>query len=616
MPQEIYNEGRVVGLSAWELFLRNALANNVPEEEIPDENKWLLSMLGSGASMILKLAAPISAGIYDFELPQDSNLAAAGVITASPFMGECEYDLSGWATKVTSYSPIIQNDSSHSPTAGQNPEVPFDSSYLGKDYKDCVAEFTKITDGIVYLKSANWIPTQDGDPEKDIDPDFNNSSAVVRLCIGSDISHDVSILLTGFNNKRIFQGLSGFAVEESGYSKFGSTDTDNNDWANGGMLGPEIFPWASKIIFCVPNSALSAINSLERTIPSDAVYTIPSGGLNIDGIHINENAVSGEISSNPIVDFNSINLNDYYTEHSASFTKSPAIAESITNFAIGSTDAVNELVAWYPGMSAAQISTEASAASPSNANFFPPALYAAQIDSTGTKSLIPLDTAAPGTVKYFKTTTEAYNYKQLLPYNCSIYHDTTTDNFSFATNSSNPVDWPGTARLNMANAPEGQLFVGSQGTKFVALSNANGTDYDTSGSTTMPIVVGTGPFSWNNLLTALSTGACIDVYGNRFRAFANEIQMNNTVGHQTPANKIDDIGSDSFTLKPGTSAEVGVTSNLGSDNVKYATMDNGTTLAVGKDFIMFGNGLKLYISDTEPTDAAADIPIGSIGIGW
>ena len=85
MAQEIYNEGRVVGLSAWEIYVKNALSDGVLPENIPDERHWLSNMIGSGASMILKVPTGTTEGVHDYVLPSGSELAAAGVIVASPF---------------------------------------------------------------------------------------------------------------------------------------------------------------------------------------------------------------------------------------------------------------------------------------------------------------------------------------------------------------------------------------------------------------------------------------------------------------------------------------------------------------------------------------------------
>ena len=313
MAQEILNEGRVVGLSAWELYMREALGEGVSPDKIPSEREWLSSMIGSGASMVLRIPSGTAKGVQEFDLPSNSDLSAAGVIIANPFMGTCDWDSSNWAKKITSYSSLIQNNSTDSPSADGS-DVPYNSNYSEQECASIVSQFMKITDGIVYTKNASWISTG-STPQKDIDPNFNESSAVVRLYIDADITSDTYVLLTGFTNKRVLQGLSGHAVLEGGVSKGGSTDILNNDWADGGMLGPEIFPWASKIVFSVPSSAYRIASSLIRTIPSDSTYTIPSGGLTIDGIKINENAIDGDVRPSSVIDYNAINLTDYYVAH-------------------------------------------------------------------------------------------------------------------------------------------------------------------------------------------------------------------------------------------------------------------------------------------------------------
>ena len=50
----IYNEGRVVGASAYEIYVRNFYAND-PNSTPPTERTWLANMFGSGSAMILKI---------------------------------------------------------------------------------------------------------------------------------------------------------------------------------------------------------------------------------------------------------------------------------------------------------------------------------------------------------------------------------------------------------------------------------------------------------------------------------------------------------------------------------------------------------------------------------
>lgn len=704
MAQEIYNEGRVVGLSAWELFKRQALGNGVPEEDIPNEHQWLTAMIGAGSSMILKISAndPVVSepGVHDFELPRGSNLSAAGVIIANPFVGDCEWDSSpnsqSWAKKVNSYGPLIQNDLGASPTSGN---VPYSGAYLDT-LKSSISEFIKVTDGIVYTKGATWIEravndtasyigtgsqtifpfeateqvisvaavtingtteenytldntqvpntitfteappenstitveyrrVSDGDPAKDINPDFNNSTTVVRLYFDTKITKDFCILFTGFTNKRILQGVSGYAgVGEDGYSIGGSADTDFNNWENGGMLGPEIFPWSSKIVFSVPSLAYNMAITLARTIPLDSsgeppVYTFDDGDLSIAGIAIKQNSVYdpnlpeiGTIKPSSIIDFNSINLIDYYNQH-YSLSDRPILRELAINVALGINDSYNEIVAWYPGMDAAQIETELNRNPQSNANFFPPAIYAAQVTSSGEQSLVPLDVAAPGTVKGFTNATQAYNYKQLMTNNFALYQNTTTNNISFVIgNDPDPNTWLGLAKLEYLTAPKAKITAGENMAKFVALTRADGTDYSTAGTSNEVITVGpTGNLSWDNLLNSLSQDKKIDVLGDRLHKVGTELHNTNKVGIDAN-NNISEIGSDTFTIRANAVADkVSITSAAGDNgNAKYVQFQTGSTVEVGTNFIKFSNGKKLYISPTDP--GTANVPEGSIGIGW
>jgi hypothetical protein len=692
MPQEIYNEGRVVGLSAWEIFLRNSLGNGVPENEIPDENKWLASMIGSGASMILRVPQGTAAGIKDFPLPQGSNLSAAGLIVANPFIGTCSWDETNtWANKVISYGPLIQNDGDASPS---NTDVPpqVDTIADYTDYRNSLAEFLKIPEGIVYTSEANWIARAEtnsqpftgtgeqttfvlqydaleiisvyedetsttdytyeeathsivfdeapesgtnivvtyrydapGNPEKDIDPNFNNSSTVVRLYVTATLTNDVLILLTGFTNKRILQSLSGFATETSeGYSFGGSTDIEHNEWADGGMLGPEIIPWASKIVFSVPSSAYSLITSLKRTLPSDIAYEGTDPSYEIDGISIYK-VKDSKVRANSIIDFNSIDLDDYYKQHYSSST----LPISVSEVTLGSSDSSNTLVAWYPGMTAAQIQNEASQSEPSNANFFPPALYAAKVTASGPNTLIPLDTAAPGTVKGFTNSTEAYNYKTQMPNNFAIYNNTSTNTFAFVKGGDNNVNnWSSTAVLTyLGSAPTGnaqaRLTVGSVSANFVALSDTTGTSYDLTGSS--PNVIVKGPaenIAWSDLLQALYEGKKIDVLGTKLHNVGRELQSNNTIGinkldEGTIDNTLTGVASNKVVVRSGGASpydiEITADKNGTENDTNLAKFKAGSSVKVGTQFIEFNNGLRLYISSTAPT---GPIPDGSIGIGW
>ena len=587
MPQEIYNEGRVVGLSAWELYVKQALGNGVPLEDIPDEHEWLASMIGSGASVILRIPVNTTAGIHEYELPANSDLSAAGVIVASPFIGECAWDSSTWATKVISYGALIKNTSGEGnyPTSSN---VPYSDSYPTSEYANCVSEFVKITDGIVYTKNATWVDTQDGTPYKDIDPNFNESSTVVRLYINTDIKYEVRVLLTGFHNKRILQGISGYATGTIG----GSCDTNNNNWVNGGMLGPEIIPWASKIIFTVPSSYYNLANALTRTIPSDTAYTAKTVG----GIEFRN--VTSTVKASSVIDLNSINVTDYYTVHASEFASTPTLTENVTEAAMGINESYNTLTAWYPGMTAAKID-----AATDNSQIFPPALYATQITSTGSKTLVPVDTAAPGTVKGFSNATQATNYTNLMRDNFAMYYDTATNTYNFVAYGKNPS---GTAKIDYLTAPKAKISAGGKYANFVALNSYNSatqtyTDYNTAGTSGITAVGPANNLTWDAMLSALVAGNAIDVLGTELHAVGNELKSNSK-----------SIGT-TYTVNNVKTAKVTVSDIEMTKDGNNVALASGKSLKSGTQYIEFADGKRLYISGTAPT---GNIPVGSIGIGW
>ena len=724
MGQTIYNEGRVVGLSAWEIFKRQALATGVPEKEIPNEHQWLASMVGAGSSMILRVPANdpdlSTRGVHDFELPETSSLSASGVIIASPFVGECSWDSSNWATSVASYGPLIQNDSSASPSSSSVPYYTWGGAVsFSQDVENSVAEFVKISDGIVYTKRANWIArtvddvhvyigdnsqttwifgtveypeqvtrvtsvTIDGtdvpetdytldlehtpnsitfntapaneavirveyvrvssDPAKDIDPNFEVSTTVVRLYFETALEHDLYIMFTGFTNKHILQGLSGYAhTDEYGYSIGGSTDTRINpdtdtavnDWENGGMLGPEIIPWASKIIFSVPSFAYNLANSLTRTIPLQAdgelpAYEIPSTGLNFGDITIKQNSLASKVKPNSFIDFNSINLMDYYNAHGFDpDAPDPVLEEDVAewDFRLGSYDSYNELVAWYPGMNATQIMTEIDRSPKSNANFFPPALYASQVTSSGTQSLVPLDVAAPGTVKGFTDATQAYNYKQLMPNNFALYNNVQNNTVSFVIkDESDETKWLGLSKLEyIANeAPKTQLTVGANVAQFVALTKPTSRPgslqlYDLTGQAGQgAISIGPGSnLTWAHMLDALSQEKELDVLGSRLHALGNELSSaSHTIGVGSGNTGITKVASQEFDLTGSYPVAITTSQNAVDASTNLMTLNSGTALKSGTEFIEFSNGLRLYISNTPNGPSTANVPEGSIGIGW
>lgn len=648
MPQEIYNEGRVVGYSAWEIFKNHEEGSGVPEEEIPSESEWMTSMIGSGASMILKIPSGTTAGVHDFELPEDSKLSAAGVIFATPFIGTCIWTDTTpyWAKRVVRYGDLIINagpsGQSLSPSS-DGTSVPYLGSGSPSGWQGMVSDFVKITDGIVFTYKAKWaaIGSPSGNPYKDIiDPNFNESTAVVRLYISSALSNDVYILFTGFANKRILQGFSQWASDEGDHTENGSTDMNKNDWSSGGMLGPEVIPWASKIIFSVPNLA-SASSSLHRLIPSDATYTAEK----IANAYTFQN-IDYTVNSTPLIDFDSIKLTEYYDEHT--FTGDVTLETQVS----GVGKDINYLVAWYPGMTAEEINATKALHDDyrKKIRFFPPALYGQHISANGAKTLVPLDVAAPGTVKFFSEWDEAYRYRELLPDNYAAYYNSGTGTYTFVNpDQEDPNRWSNTvtalfdADWDENHNPVVRMDVGVTQVDVLSFVGYGGTPYDTSGSgSTMILGPGEGTsglnLTWDYLKDALKDGSGIDVLGFWLRKIGTELSDNSSASdpytqHKHTLGLIDNYNIDYtatrwFILNPGTKSQNWVKSDsvwIGSkfdstDNNRYVTFNSGETpasLNLGTDFIKFNNGLKLFVSSTAPDPSVVGaIPNNSIGLGW
>ncbi len=727
MPQEIYNEGRVVGLSAWEIFKREAEANGVDPQSIPTEREWLASMIGSGASMILRIKAGKS-GVQDFPLPSDSKLTAAGVIVASPFIGECVLDSdddTAWAKRITTYNRALIGNGPLYPPSADN--VPVDPTVTPEQYAAGVAEFVKITDGIVYLKNANWIPSGDLYPADDIDPnlgrsdDSPGSTAVVRLYISSQLTSDVYVLLTGFHNRAVIQALSGWASKVGGRAVGGSNDMDHNDWASGGMLGPEIFPWASKIIFSVPSAAAENSGTINRSIPQ----YVTTNATVIDGFNL-ENLQKHSVKSAPIVDFDSIQFVDYFRENG--LTSSYTLSEGVFSFSKGNADNACPIVAWYPGIDVSDIGDSSTA---TGDDFFPPALYVASVSSInptpvghtfyvhttsgdlnaraqpntaanitatipnhtvftsytivtgetvggidtwvyydGTygagyvsgkyldptptteaqdpKTLYPIDVAAPGTVKYFTSQTKASKYVTRLPASCAIYHNTSTNSLSFAyyDSSTSTVNWASPVSMSYdSNLPKLNISSGDISAGVLALTDSSGDAYPVSGANGSIPIGPSDKLAWDDLLNALKYNRNLDILGYRLRAAGQELEKSHSESDTTHStfgmvsdNKIDYVGTRWIMLNPGDSDadpawadSVDPVTNLPNSvwigvatytddpaGVRYLALNSGetpgTSIALGTQFMRFGNGLKFYISNTAPSTEG--VPLGSIGIGW
>lgn len=289
MSKQIWNEGRVVGYSAYELYVKQYLENN-PDTDIPPatEQEWLASSIGSGSSMILKVRPSAngttedSDNYVDIPLPPGCKLSAASVIVASFFDGSALFPpqkngSNDWATIVTDYGPLISNNTTASPngdisTGDISNSVPTKSLELPSRIEAQVENYLKIKDGVV-IQPGKWVDI-DGSPsygsgypdtcdiQKDEQPSLTASDVpVVRLHIKGIIPNNNTrplVMLTGFADRSVLMGVSKL---EGSVNVGWNPDTEQYDshYQNGEFIGPSVFPWASKIIFTLPSPYLEYV---------------------------------------------------------------------------------------------------------------------------------------------------------------------------------------------------------------------------------------------------------------------------------------------------------------------------------------------------------------------
>lgn len=400
MPKIIYNEGRVVGLSAYELYVKQHYAVD-PNKEPATEREWLASTLALGTSMLLKVQpgdkdisnkslndstkTEKTVSVIDYPLPSTSKLCAASTIIGSYFYGEGHVATnSHFATKITSYGELIKNDSNGSPnaTSTKGSDVPTGiSTDWPKNMKNQMNGYLSIIDGVV-IQPGTWSAAKNTPPQKDLVPNMAGVPTV-RLQIKGKIETAFFVLLVGFTNRVVVTGESGI--------QSGSTNSPSPQ--DGDFIGPAVFPWGSKIIFTTPNAAINVFmkNKYQRKLPSTASSSKIASGMSI------------------------IDMEDYdpQTGYSNGYLKPIAGKTSVPVNLY-----VEDFATW--GNSASILTAY------SRDTNYPAVLYGAKIDSTGNKKMCPLDVAAPGTVKMFEsgaTETEMKKYESTYPGTTALRHN-------------------------------------------------------------------------------------------------------------------------------------------------------------------------------------------------
>lgn len=536
MPKELYNLGRVTGLSSYEIYIKQH-DSVAPNEDPATEREWLASMMGMGSSMILKIPKNVSHRedenwVYEVQFPTTTKLCAASTIIANFFRGSGRYSGSSvWADGVADYGDLISNTTSSSPsgTVGPTGTVPLKTlDDWTKEEKDKVEQYMKIIDGIV-IQPGKWKDSSKKPPQKDLEPDLS-SYPRIRLHMRGKIESEFEILLSGFMIKTVVVGQSGVDT---------STDTQNPD--DGDFLGPATFPWASKINFYVPSSYINYFMSqaYKRKLPTSAASKV--------------------VDDTAVIDMKTTQPETYYTTNHSD-ARVPVTVDDYTTLGDGTA-----VLTVYQ-----------------KKDKYPPAIWGTFVDSKGTNYLNPLDVVAPGTVKMFPNGS-AEDLKD--------YENT----------------FPGTH--GMSSTDDGKLEILDKDGNLVPAAEVTIRDISHpkigGGSSAKMVQTQTGKDK------ALSLSLSDNLTGTQKTISADgskTVSVGNTsanVGSQAK------ISPDTSNINFGMLLEA-----LANDKSIDILGQNMKILKAGlpNNYIQFPNGLRLYISPTQPPTSG--VPVGSIGIGW
>lgn len=480
MPKEIYNEGRVQGMSAYEVYVREHLSED-PETNPATEREWLSASIASGSSLLLKFTVSQESRnrkdnedwMYQIELPEGTRLGAANTVIASFFRGEAETDTDGWAVRVTNYGDLIVNDASLSDTSTSKNNV----SNWSESERNSLIQYMKVVDGVV-LQPGNWRNSGLSKPVKDLSPDITERP-IIRLHIKGPITNEFYILFTGFTIKTVLSGSCGLD---------GSTQT--NMPADGDFLGPAVYPWANKIIFSVPTSYVSYFisNSYERKITGTDDQTQDSDFKVVD--------------DSSVIDMKTSNPGDYYkTNHTDS--RQPV--------------SVNDFNTLGDGTAVLTVYQRSSK--------FPPSLWGTYVHAKGDNFLNPIDIVAPGSIKMFENATEAElkEYEDTFPGTTGMNkNDDGTINILNVEGKIVPmakVSHKAIQTTGGANSGAQAVVTQTGDNKEIALSIGSGgsdTQYTVSANPTNKISA--DDIKWADMLTALVVDKAIDILGQRLKS--------------------------------------------------------------------------------------------------
>lgn len=578
--KKIWNEGRVVGYSAYEVYVKQAMANDL--QNVPaSEREWLASSLAMGSSMIVKInkfTDTVSDDKYTFieiPMPNNTRLAGANTLFASFFDGKCEFN-GQFATKVTEFSPLAQNDENASPTEHFD-STSSSSLFPHKEHLNYTDEqltmlkgYMQIVDG-VYIHSGTFKNNTNKPPEKDFAVNLRDTGRL-RFTVKGMLTTDVHLLITGFTIRAVLNGVSGT-----------DTSIDTESPQDGDFLGPAVFPWASKLVFSVPSSFISyfQVGLYERQLQTDEQSEVVSHTPIID-----MKSKSGS-AGNTTPKLNAPVAENYYktaiTETDNLLFKGTGLEGKKNTRILDTVHTANSL-----GDGTAVLTVYQKKA------IYPPALYSTFVSTKGENYLHPVDIVAPGTVKVL------HNARQ-------------QDLIEYET------EFPGTTSINRTG--DGTLQVLNENNKIVSIAdikyenitnnpNEFQTPHKTYSGNDIPKVIKITSGVKSTYALSLATNK--DIKTNpEIKSISN---IPNNVLHLDKTNSEDNISWASLIAALNDNLAIDLLGNR-LKSAKYTlTRDRSVNYGPYLSFGPEGQELRLYISDVQPDPA--DIPVGSIGIGW
>lgn len=482
MSKEIYNMGRVVGYSAYEIYLKHHLSE-FPDVPPASETQWLASSLAMGSSMIVKLSGTWTNNTIAIPFPTDCNLAAANAIIASPFLGDVtmlvdEGSNNSWASGVTVYRGVSNTQALHP----VDYNVPAGNNTMSAEIKERLFNYTKLHSGVI-VQSKQWKESGQSLPYMDLAPDLlADDITYLMLSQTSGLTADVYVMLTGFTDRRILQGIAGLD---------GSTNTSNPE--DGDFLGPGVFPWAAPVIFTVPTECLAAgllSGTYARQLPTTAT--------------------SQQVSGQPFIDMVNTDPNAWYLTN---YPESQ-VDLNITDLQLGAHSDADVLTVYDRGVS--------------------PALYGGKYMTTGAAKMAPLDNHAPNSVHMLSgygapnADTRELAKKYLdIPHNRVLYMNTENNALWSLTLNGDTVESNYIAQVryyptNAATPTYAHVYAGKHEVHALAMADKNNVNYNLSGSSgTIPLkfkrsALSTGylyaaDISWENIINSLHTNKALQL---------------------------------------------------------------------------------------------------------